>query len=338
MNNSADNPDNPADTYDTYDTDEKTLIEIHRDIKNLPEIIYTQEEIDKARDELTLMNHRVFMGTFADNKHNNVITNLIGGVRQLHKLPPIPPIENTQVENPDIYDIIRRQMFSDLSGTGNLISIILEIQAQAQAGYAARGIITTGNAMRKDFKIGDDYTKAPDVVTVHLLGFRLPELKGIKNFCSRIINAEYESGRPFLAEKYSTYFVELPKMPKTKAKLPKEYHTLWDFCHIFKTKMKNLEEEVKMQAITNPSVLELADAAKKTVAPNEFITEEMRFKREIEALGEYLRRGKEEGEKQGEEKLLLLALRNNVPRMIIDKICEDAGITKVRLAKLMRQL
>ena len=336
--------DNPANAY------EQTLLEIYEHIKNLPDVKYSQEELDKLRDELTLMNNRVFAKTFADNKLNHVITDLTGSVRLIHEMPSIPPIEDTHVEDTDIYDIILKKMISDLSGTGNLISLIIEAQGQKQAGYAARAIITTGNAMRKGFKIGDDYTKSPDVITIHFLGFRLPELEGTKNFCSRIIHSEYESGKPFLADKYSTYFVELPKMPKTKAKLPQEYHLLWDFCHIFRTKTKNLEEEIKMQAITNSSVLELANTVKQTVAPNDFVTEEMRFKREIEALGEYLRRGKEEGieqgieqgrkqgEKLGEEKMLLLALRDNAPQSLIDKMCEIAGITKAHLAKLMKQV
>ncbi|MCL1994850.1 MAG: Rpn family recombination-promoting nuclease/putative transposase, partial [Defluviitaleaceae bacterium] len=85
--------------------------------------------------------------------------------------------------------------------------------------------------MRVNFNIGEDYTEAPDVVTINFLNFKLPELKNRKMFCSRIINAEYESREPFLADKYSTYYVELPKMNNLKkADLPKEWYDLWDLC------------------------------------------------------------------------------------------------------------
>ena len=41
-----------------------------------PKRQYTQQEIDEARENLALMNDRVFLGTFADNKCDTFFDNL----------------------------------------------------------------------------------------------------------------------------------------------------------------------------------------------------------------------------------------------------------------------
>ena len=58
-----------------------------------PKRQYTQQEIDEARGNLALMNDRVFLVTFMDNKNNYVITGLADAVRKIHTLPPIPQVQ-----------------------------------------------------------------------------------------------------------------------------------------------------------------------------------------------------------------------------------------------------
>ena len=43
-------------------------------IQAKPKRQYTQQEFDEARDNLALMNDRVFLVTFIDNKNNHIIT------------------------------------------------------------------------------------------------------------------------------------------------------------------------------------------------------------------------------------------------------------------------
>ncbi|MCL2016080.1 MAG: hypothetical protein FWG68_07545 [Defluviitaleaceae bacterium] len=109
-----------------------------------------------------------------------------------------------------------------------------------------------------------------------------------------------------------------------------------------------------MQLIGYAGTPEWVDAAKKATTSNDIVADELHFRRQLEVLGEYLRRGEERGEKRGEkrgeergekrgkeqarEEMLLLALRNNAPQSLIDKMCETAGITKARLAKLIKQV
>ena len=89
--------------------------------------------------------------------------------------------------------------------------------------------------------MGDDFAEAPDVIAINILGFRLPQLKHRKEFVSLIIRAEYDSKIPFLDDKYSDYYIELPKMDDMKKEdLPEAYHDLWDLCQVFRAKMKDM--------------------------------------------------------------------------------------------------
>ena len=48
-----------------------------------------------------------------------------------------------------------------------------------------------------------------------------------------------------------------------KEDLPEEYHDLWDLCCIFRAKIKDLEEVIRMQAVKNPIALDLASGKSK---------------------------------------------------------------------------
>ena len=221
----------------------ESLKEIFAKITKRPKRQYTQQEIDEARGNLAFMNDRVFMVTFENNKNNHIVTGIVNTLRKIHALPDIPMIEWTKVQDPSLLDVLGRGMIGDLLGGGQQINITIEAQKDGQAGFAVRGTITSSNAMRVQFSPGDDFTEAPDVIGINILGFNLPELTFNKMFFSRIVRAEYESREPFLADKYSDYYIELPKLNDwKKADLPEEYHDLWDLCVVCRAKVKDHEE------------------------------------------------------------------------------------------------
>ena len=333
---------------------------------------YSQQEIDEARGNLAFMNDRVFLVTFSDNKNNHIITATVNALRKIHALTPIPPIERTTVQNVSLLDVLGRGMVGDLLGEGAQINIAVEVQKGTQDGYAVRGTLTSSNAMRIQFNAGDDYTEAPDVIGINILGFKLQELESRKMFCSRIIRAEYESKETFLADKYSDYYIELPKMDDwTKGELPKEYHDLWDLCCIFRAKIRNYEEVIRMQAITNAAALELSKEIKKTVAPNEFVNEALDRRNELVQLQEYFKRREQKAAqkaaqeaaqkadkkakdeikkakdetkkakdetKKAKEEMIIMALQSNAPNAVIEKMQKGAGITDARLTELRKQI
>ena len=315
-----------------------TIDEAFLQITNKPKRQYSQEEIEVARGNLALMNDRVFLATFSENKNNHIITGLVNAFRTIHNLPPIPQIERTTVQNVTLLDVLGRGMIGDLLGEGSLINIAVEVQKGSQDGYAVRGTITSSNIMRTGFSIGEDFTEAPDVIGVNILGFRLSELESRKMFCSRIVRVEYESKETFLADKYSDYYIELPKMDDwTKAEVPKEYHDLWDLCCIFKAKIKEHEEVIKMQAIQNPTALELSREVRKTVAPNDFVNETLNRNNELEQLKDYFVRREQKAEQKIAEKMIITALKGDTPSTVIEAMRKNAGITESRLAELMKQ-
>ena len=260
-------------------------------IASQPKRRRTRQEIDEARGNLALMNDRVFFRTFSGNRNNRTITEIVNALRKIHGAGSIPPIERTNVQDVSLKDVLGRGMVGDLVGEGCLINIAVEVQKGSQAGYAVRGTITSGNAMRLQFNAGDDFADAPDVIGVNILGFGLPELAGRRMFCSRIVRAEYESREAFLEDKYSDYYIEMPKTAHfTKGDLPGEYHDLWDICCIFKAKIKEHEEVIRMQAIANPAALELSKEVRKAVAPSEFVSETLDRKSELEQLRVFMER------------------------------------------------
>ena len=320
-------------------------------IASQPKRQHTQQEINDARGNLALMNDRVFLGTFSDNKNNHIITEIVNALRKIHSVRNIPSIERTTVQNVSLVDVLGRGMVGDLLGEGYLINIAVEVQKGSQDSYAVRGTITSGNAMRIQFNSGDDFSEAPDVIGINILGFKLPELINRQMFCSRIVRAEYESRETFLADKYSDYYIELPKMNGlTKGNLPEEYHDLWDLCCIFKAKVREHEEVIKMEAIANPTALELSREVKKTVASSGFVSDTLNRTSELERLRKYVERqtkkaaeeaakkAAQNAEQKLAEKMLISAIRNLAPKVIIEALRQSAGITEARLAELKEQV
>ena len=323
-------------------TQSEAIDEVVVHITSQPKRQYTQAEIDEARQNLALMNDRVFLAHFIDNKNNHVITGLADSVRQIHALPPIPQVQTTHVQNVTLFDVLGRGMIGDLLGLGESINIVLEVQKGKQDGYAVRGTLTSSNAMRTSFNIGDDFTEAPDVIGINILGFKLPQLEYRSEFVSRIVRSEYDTKTPFLGDKYSDYYIELPKMDDTKKEdLPEEYHDLWDICCVFRAKMKDMEEVIRMQAVKNPIALNLASEVRKTVAQNDVVNDTLHRAGELLQLQNYFRRREEKvavsaGQKTA-EKMLIVAIQNNVPSLIIETMQKEAGVTDTRLEELRKQ-
>ena len=82
-------------------------------ITKQPKRRYSQQEIDEARGNLALMNDRVFMVTFCDNKNNSIITGIVNALSKIHSLAPIPPIERTTVQNVSLIDVLGRGMIAE---------------------------------------------------------------------------------------------------------------------------------------------------------------------------------------------------------------------------------
>ena len=312
--------------------------EILSQITNQPKRQFSKKEIDEARGNLALMNDRVFLVTFADNKNNHIITGLLNALRKIHDLPEIYVIERTTLQKVSLLDVVGRGMVGDLFGEGEFINLAVEVQRGKQEDYAIRGTLTSSNIMRNQLNMGNDYSTAPDTFGIHILGFRLPQLDHRKEFCSRIIRAEYESKEPFLADKYSDYYIELPKMDSVKKKdLPKQYHELWDLCCIFKAKIKDYEEVIRMNAISNPNAIDLSRVAREAVMPDDVVSDALNRKNEMEQLRDYLKRQSKKDEATGMEKMIIVALRSNAPLEVIKTMQVGAGITDARLDELKRQ-
>jgi len=284
------------------------------------------------------MNDRVFLAHFIDNKNNHIITGLANAARKIHALPPIPQVQNTAVQNISLFDVLGRGMIGDLLGWGEAINIALEVQRGKQDGYAVRGTLTSSNAMRTGFNMGDDFTEAPDVIGLNILGFRLPQLAHRKEFVSRIIRSEYDSKVSFLDDKYSDYYIELPKMDDIeKEKMFEEYHDLWDICCIFRAKIKDMEEVIRMQAVKNPIALDLASGVRKTVAHNDVVNDTLNRASELLQLQNYFKHREQTTAQKTAEEMLIVAIQNNITSSVIEAMQKKAGIADIRLAELKKQ-
>ena len=188
--------------------------------------------------------------------------------------------------------------------------------------------------MRRQFKSGEDFSEAPDTIGVYILGFNLPELADEKMFVSRIVRANYESGKHFLADKYSDFYIELEKVDNwKKSELPEQYHEIWDICMILKTKIKDQERVIQMQAVQSPLALDLAKETRNAVAPDDFMNDTMRREKGLNEIQVYIKKR----EVVGMEKMIIMALQNNVPSEAIEVMRQGAGITDIRFSELKKQ-
>ena len=148
-------------------------------LSSQPKRKYSQQEINEARGNLALMNDRVFLMTFIDNKNNHPVKGIADAARKIHGLAPIPAIE-------------------------------------------------------------------------------LIELGKLNDF--------------------------------TKAELSVEYHDLFDICCVFKAKISEHEEVIRMQEVANPTALELSKEAKKVTEPSEFVNTNLDRRHEALQLSQWIMR------------------------------------------------
>ena len=84
-------------------------------------------------------------------------------------------MQKTLVQNVPLLDVLGRGMIGDLLGWSEAINIALEVQKGKQDGFAVRGTLTSSNAMRTGFNMGDDFTEAPDVIGINILALDCPQ-------------------------------------------------------------------------------------------------------------------------------------------------------------------
>jgi hypothetical protein len=227
-------------------------------MEKVKEVEITPEERAKLRAEISVMHDRLIEAIFADNKNNPLITDTANVLRKIHKLPLIPPITYTKTQKSSVTDFLERKMIADLLGgvervdakgrIFNILNLSVEVQQSPQDGYEARAILSSSNAFREGFAVGMSYDDAPDVVSINIMGYKLPSLDGKKEFFTRIVRSDYDyPKRRILADKYSDYLIELPKLGK-KSDWHKKYHELWDLCAVFKSKVSEYDEVMKMVA------------------------------------------------------------------------------------------
>jgi hypothetical protein len=250
----------------------------------------TEAQLKEKAGRLSLMNARMIQGIFQDNRNNHLILGIINEIRKVHGLEPATAITNAVVESlSPVRSIFERNMTADLIGTGNKINVALEVQKEKQEDYAVRGTVSSSNQMKTNFEPGKNFGEAPDVFGINILGFNLPELESDKNFLSIITRVNKNTGEYFLEEKYSDYYICLPKMDKDRNKVLNNQKELWDICLAFKTEINKYSEVVKM--IESPIAKELmSEASVLTQNPNavrEAMTieeEQMLFERYVDSI------------------------------------------------------
>ena len=265
-----------------------SLIEALTQIAAQPKRQYSQQEIDEARGNFSLMHDRVFAATFINSKNNDMLTNWVNAMRKIHGLGDIPPITHSKVQQLSLYDILGRGMVGDLFGEAYRLNVTVEAQRKPQEDFAIRGTLASSNAMHHQFNQGDDFAEAPNVIGVNLCGFKVPELAKNPMFCARVARFDVDTKEPFLIDRYSDYYIQFPKMRGVKKKdLPEQYHELWDMCLLIKAKVKDYEKVIKMNSIANPSALEIAERVREVVTPSSFVNETLGHKDWMEQLWEY---------------------------------------------------
>ena len=159
-------------------------------------------------------------------------------------------------------------MIADLIGdaekeiTRAKVNLTVEVQSEPEEAFSTRGTISSSNVMRSQFEKGTPYALAPDVIGINILGFKLPELLYSNAFCTRIARTNFDSPENFfLADKYSDYYLELPKL-QSKEQFAEKYHELWEICKVFKENIEKQEEDMRMGVITSPVAQKLSSEFK----------------------------------------------------------------------------
>jgi len=131
-----------------------------------------------------------------------------------------------------------------------------------------------------------------------------------------------------LTDKYSNYYVELPKLPKDKKGLPENYHDIWDIAKALKTKFKDYEEVKGMQELRNSTELAILDELHNALSSDDVVYEAL-LRKEAQSLYEKqlyeekiqgIEQGIEQGLERGKTETVIEMLREGFERDVIAKI------------------
>ena len=304
--------------------------------KLLKPIKYTQEELEARKQELTLMSDRLTEMVFADNKNNELIAGILNAARKIHTMPQVDKINRSVVQKSNLKEFHGKKMEADIAAYGQSINIAIEVQKEPQKGYAVRSVLSSGNMQKDEFQEGQGYTQAPDIIGLNILGFRLPELKNTDSFCSRIVRANYDTKEPFLADKYSDYFIELPKMPKTIDEVPKEYRELWEICLAMKTKVKDYDRVVKQ--MSSSVAIELINEAQKALSDKYAVQEVLSYDDQKKNIMKTLELREARGKAEGIEIGFRLAVESGVADEMLAVMAAKSGISPERAKELINEV
>jgi len=294
-------------------------------IKKIKSKQLTSEQKKEVIQNLSLMNDKVLEIVFANEQNKSIMEDIANSLRKIHSLPSIPPIKSIIVQKSTIKgNIFGKKMVADITGKGVGIAIAFEAQKRKQIDFAVRGTISASNITRDGLLAGEKYELAPMAIGINIIDFLMPELSNAPSFCSRIVRANYDTGEHFLAEKYSEYYIELPKLPKDKNEVPKQYQELWEICLIFKSKLKEYKEVINM--IEALSAKGLAEAAMIALEENPEVSEVYSDEELEELYYECIEFGKAQGVQEGfhQAKLALAKklLDSGMPLEVVAELIE----------------
>jgi len=222
-----------------------------------------------------------------------------------------------------------KKMIADLVGANTGLNVSVEVQRDEEEGFAVRSSVSSSNVMREGLEAGSNYTKVRDTIGINILNFELPELSNKKDFFTRIVRADYDTGEHFLADKFSDYYLELPKLPKTKENLSEDKKELWELCTILKTKLGKIEEVIEMEKIESPVALKFAEEFKKTMGVYSVVDDVLSYEEELELIELVEKQGIEKGIEQGIEQGIEKGIEQGIEKGI------EQGIEKGREEVLM---
>ena len=293
-------------------------------LKRLREAGFTKQQRDRKRADISLMNDRLVEAMFINNKNNGIITDAANVFRRVYKLPPIPAITSTVTQKSSAGSHYwKRKMIADLLSQSkiptkkegilrSIFNLTVEMQSDLQDGFDVRAILSFGNALREDWVMGYGYPQAPDTMGIYILGHNLPRFEYKKEFYTQIVNVDRDYPKKlFLEEKYSNFFVELPKLKK-KADWGEELHELWDLCAVFKHKLSEYDEVMDM--VTSPVAQSLLMEAQKAAGVDDVIDEALADEEAEKYVSNLLADNRAEIEREAEKR------RKEDLRRIVDLI------------------
>ena len=303
-------------------------------VKNL-----TEEERKEKIGNLTLMNSKIIQAIFSENKNNELLLGIINTIRKIHGLPASNEITDVVVESlSSVKSIFERNMTADILGIGNKINIAVEIQKESEENFAVRSTISSSNQMKTNFEPGEEFSEAPSVFGINILGFNLPELEKDKAFLSIVTRINKNTGEYFLEEKYSDYYICLPKIPKERDKAPENQKELWDICLAIKSQIKKYEGVLNM--VESPIAKDLMREAVVVSKFNDTIAEALYIDEEEALFNKYIKNiskralkqgkleGKIEGKIEGKLEGKIDTLKTTMKILGLNKI-KEIGIEKL---------